>query len=206
MKNPLLNFLSHKTASNKPQNHHNFHPQKATQKYKIHQNLMQKRHKHTKAPQRNTKNAFILLDFVLAMSILSLIIIVLMQASAHFQRQNLAKSTQHLKGLEASNAIDIVRNLLEMHSSIDFSHNRLKLDNHTIWLDSHTLLLDNSPILHNVFKFSITPQGQSGFSISLCYATIHAKQSCISKAGFLSTIQPPSTDKNQTSSPKNTKF
>lgn len=167
---------------------------------------MQKRHKHTKALQRSAKNAFILLDFVLAMSILSLIIIVLMQASAHFQRQNLAKSTQHLKGLEASNAIDIVRNLLEKHSSIDFSHDRLKLDNHTIWLDSHTLLLDNSPILHNVFKFSITPQGQSGFSISLCYATSQAKQSCISKAGFLSTVQPPSTDKNQTSSQKNTRL
>lgn len=168
---------------------------------------MQKRHKHTKSLQRNAKNAFILLDFVLAMSILSLIIIALMQASAHFQRQNLAKSTQHLKGLEASNAIDIVRNLLRQHSSIDFSHDRLKLNNHTIWLDSHTLLLDNSPILHNVSRFSITPQGQSGFSISLCYATSHAKQSCISKAGFLSTNQPsPSTDKNQTSSPKNTKL
>ncbi|RDU55199.1 hypothetical protein [Helicobacter sp. MIT 01-3238] len=205
MKNPLLNFLSHKTASNKPQNHHNFYPQKP-HKIQIHQNLMQKRHKHTKALHRSAKNAFILLDFVLAMSILSLIIIALMQASAHFQRQNLAKSTQHLKGLEASNAIDIVRNLLEMHSSIDFSHDMLKLDNHIIWLDSHTLLLDNSPILHNVFKFSITPQGQSGFSISLCYATSHAKQSCISKAGFFSTIQPLSTDKNQTSSPKNTKL
>lgn len=167
---------------------------------------MQKRHKHTKAPQRKAKNAFILLDFVLAMTILSLIIIALMQASLHFQRQNLAKSTQHLKGLEASNAIDIVRNLLEKHSSIDFSHDRLKLDNHTIWLDSHTLLLDNSPILHNVLKFSITPQGQSGFSISLCYATSHAKQSCISKAGFLSTQNQTSTDKSQTSSPKNTRF
>ena len=167
---------------------------------------MQKRDKHTKTPQRKAKNAFILLDFVLAMTILSLIIIALMQASLHFQRQNFAKSTQHLKGLEASNAIDIVRNLLEKHSSIDFSHDRLKLDNHTIWLDSHTLFLDNSPILHNALKFSITPQGQSGFSISLCYATSHAKQSCISKAGFLSTQNQTSTDKNQTSSPKNTRF
>lgn len=200
MKNPHLNYLSHKTASNKLQNHNDF-PHKAPKSHTTTTiNLMQK---HAKTPHISTKNAFILLDFVLAMTILSLIIIALMQSSLHFQRQSLAKSTQHLKGLEASNAIDIVRNLLEKHSNIDFSHDRLKLDNHTIWLDSHTLLLDNSPILHNVLKFSITPQGQSGFSISLCYATSHTKQSCISKAGFLSTSQSPTIDKN--SSPKNTR-
>ena len=158
--------------------------------------------------RKNTKNAFILLDFVFAMTILSLIIIVLMQASLHFQRQNLAKSTQHLKGLEASNAIDIVRNLLEEQTHIDFSHDRLKLDNHSIWLDSHTLFLDASPILHNAHKFSITPQGQSGFSILLCYATSYTKQSCISKAGFLSTPtnQTSTTDKNLSATSKNEKL
>lgn len=188
MKNLPLSCLSHKTASNKAQNPSDPSTKSYTNTPTQHRQNPMQRHKRTKAPHRSAKNAFILLDFVLAMTILSLIIIVLMQASLHFQRQNLAKSTQHLKDLEASNAIDIVRNLLEGHSSIDFSHDRLKLDNHTIWLDSHTLLFDNSPILHNASKFSITSQGQNGFSILLCYATSHTKQSCITKAGFLSTI------------------
>lgn len=148
---------------------------------------------HKQHTNIKTKNAFILLDFVLALGILSLIAIVLAQATLMFQQHSLVKSKIHLHNLEASNAIDIVRNLLEVEASIDFKDNALRLSNDVIKLESNRLLLDEIPILQNVSTFSITPNQNNGFIISICYTmnvpsnANHTKQTCISRAGFLST-------------------
>ena len=159
-----------------------------------------------KSQKPSTKNAFILLDFVLAIGILSLIVIVLSQATLYFQRHSLSKSTKQLKDLEANNAIDIVRNLVELESNIDFSHNTLRLPNHIIRLDSNNLLFDDSPILRGVSSFFITTTNNESFSILLCFFENPTKQSCITRAGFLSTNTTSSNtnhanhiDKNQTS-------
>ena len=145
---------------------------------------------HNKSKTPSIKNAFILLDFVLAIWILSLIVIVLSQST--------------LKNLEANNAIDIVRNLVEIEPSIDFSHDTLRLPNHTIRLDSNNLLLDDSPILRGVSRFFITTTNNDSFSILLCVFENANKQSCINRAGFLS--KPAnninSTNQNPTSNQK----
>lgn len=159
---------------------------------------------HNKSKTPSIKNAFILLDFVLAIWILSLIVIVLSQSTLYFQRHSLSKSTKQLKNLEANNAIDIVRNLVEIEPSIDFSHDTLRLPNHTIRLDSNNLLLDDSPILRNVSRFFITTTNNDSFSILLCVFENANKQSCINRAGFLS--KPAnninSTNQNPTSNQK----
>lgn len=147
------------------------------------------------AISKNTKNAFILLDFVLALGILSLIAIVLAQATLTFQRHSLAKSKIHLHSLEANNAIDIVRNLLEVESSLNFANNTLRLSAYTIKLESNNLLLDESLILRGVSAFTITPSTNNGFNISICYTISgtanNTNQTCITRAGFLSNAKTP---------------
>lgn len=162
------------------------------------------KHPHNKSQKPATKNAFILLDFVLAIGILSLIVIVLSQATLYFQRHSLSKSTKQLKDLEANNAIDIVRNLVEIESSIDFSHHTLRLPSHTIRLDSSNLLLDDSPILRGISRFSITTTNNESFSILLCFFENAIKESCINRAGFLSKTASNTNriNQNQTSNQK----
>lgn len=130
------------------------------------------------------RQAFVLMDFLFGLIILALIAIIVAKATLTLQRYSLAKSSQSLVQIEASNAADIIRNYLEAESSFHFVDSTLSFAAHTITLQNSTLFLDGIVLMQNVARFDVRALSNNAFSIDIC-SLFGTQIHCINRVGWL---------------------
>lgn len=137
--------------------------------------------KHTIASHAR---AFVLLELVFGIVILSLIVITLVQVALSLQRQSIAKSSIALAQISLSNTADIIRNHLETESSFTFVDSTLQSGSHTIILRDHSIFLDGVLLGQDITRFDVKSLPNNAFSIGICTNLSH-KIFCVNRVGWL---------------------
>lgn len=129
------------------------------------------------------RDAFVLLEFVIAILILSLISIALSKAMITLKKHTLAKSNIASTQLALSNSADMVRNYLQAESSFTFLDSTLSFSNHKIILQGGALMLDGALIMENVLSFEVLKLSEKAFSVHVC-SSLGGNKVCINRVGF----------------------
>lgn len=132
----------------------------------------------------STARAFVLMELVFGIVILSLISITLVQVALSFHRHSIAKTSVSLAQISLSNTADIVRNYLEMESSFVFVDSTLQSASHTISLQGSALFLDSVLLAQDITRFDVKTLPNSAFSIDVC-TDLGSKTFCINRVGWL---------------------